>query len=503
MALCTFDREAAFFDVTPVENLFIEEYLRAAPGDFVKVYLFGLKQCYHPAGDNADLAGFARAVGLPAARVEEAFAYWCRQGTMRREGEGYAFVNLKGALLHGSGPAPAPEATPEAPSPYRAFNRQLTQACPGQIFSAYEMNRIYDWIEVFGLPQEVVLILIAHYAEKWRREKGKPVPVAYLDKVAKSWAEEGVTSAQAAREKTERSAAASSGAAQVLSRLGIRRLPTAEELALYEKWTGQMGFAPDGVIAACADTARLRQPSFADLDRTLGRLAELELSTGSQIKTYLAEAQKLDAKCREMLRELGRGDAPPTPAQLQRYMHFTGAMGFSHKMVLQAARRAAQGGPGTLEGVAAQLERFDQLHLTTVSALQQYEKQLQHLDFDLSAVLTRAGSPDKPITEGDRATFLRWTGDWGMSYEMVLQAADYATFAENKMAFINRILANWRQAGVTTLAQAQADHEARLAGGKGAGGAGLTKKLDFSKYEQQRTYTKEELNALYDDVENL
>ena len=53
-----------------------------------------------------------------------------------------------------------------------------------------------------------------------------------------------------------------------------------------------------------------------------------------------------------------------------------------------------------------------------------------------------------------------------MSYEMVLQAADYATFAENKMAFINRILANWRQAGVTTLAQAQADHEARLAGGK-------------------------------------
>ena len=292
MALCTFDREAAFFDVTPVENLFIEEYLRAAPGDFVKVYLFGLKQCYHPAGDNADLAGFARAVGLPAARVEEAFAYWCRQGAMRREGEGYAFVNLKGALLHGSGPAPAPEATPEAPSPYRAFNRQLTQACPGQIFSAYEMNRIYDWIEVFGLPQEVVLILIAHYAEKWRREKGKPVPVAYLDKVAKSWAEEGVTSVQAAREKTERSAAASSGAAQVLSRLGIRRLPTAEELALYEKWTGQMGFAPDGVIAACADTARLRQPSFADLDRTLGRLAELELSTGSQIKTYLAEARR-------------------------------------------------------------------------------------------------------------------------------------------------------------------------------------------------------------------
>ena len=43
-----FDDHYAMFDVTPVDNQFIQEYLPGAKGDYVRVYLYGLMRCYHP-----------------------------------------------------------------------------------------------------------------------------------------------------------------------------------------------------------------------------------------------------------------------------------------------------------------------------------------------------------------------------------------------------------------------------------------------------------------------
>ena len=71
------------FDVTPLENLFIEEYMLRAPGDFVKVYIYGLRLCYHPVED-ATVPAISRALGLEEKTVLDAFAYWERVGVLRR-----------------------------------------------------------------------------------------------------------------------------------------------------------------------------------------------------------------------------------------------------------------------------------------------------------------------------------------------------------------------------------------------------------------------------------
>ena len=41
MGLFAFDQQYAMFDATPVQNQFILEYMPSAPGDYVKVYLYG------------------------------------------------------------------------------------------------------------------------------------------------------------------------------------------------------------------------------------------------------------------------------------------------------------------------------------------------------------------------------------------------------------------------------------------------------------------------------
>lgn len=51
MGMFGFDDQSMMFDVTPVENQFILEYMLSAQGDYVKVYLYGLMHCYHPVGE--------------------------------------------------------------------------------------------------------------------------------------------------------------------------------------------------------------------------------------------------------------------------------------------------------------------------------------------------------------------------------------------------------------------------------------------------------------------
>ena len=101
MAFCSFDDSAALFDATPVENMFITEYMLRAPGDFVKVYLYGLMLCYHNQ-ERMTLTSMARDLDMTEEDVEHAFRYWARNGLVRQVGDNpvsYAYMNVKQLTL--------------------------------------------------------------------------------------------------------------------------------------------------------------------------------------------------------------------------------------------------------------------------------------------------------------------------------------------------------------------------------------------------------------------
>ena len=101
MAFCTFDENAALFDSTPVENMFITEYMLRAPGDFVKVYIYALMLCYHNA-ERMSLASMAKDLDMTEEEVERAFRYWARDGLCRQVGDNpvcYKLYNLKQLTL--------------------------------------------------------------------------------------------------------------------------------------------------------------------------------------------------------------------------------------------------------------------------------------------------------------------------------------------------------------------------------------------------------------------
>ena len=68
---------------TDVENIFINEYMASAPGDFVKVYLFALM--YAGVRESLDNDMIARQLSMKVEDVEKAWAYWESMGVIRKE----------------------------------------------------------------------------------------------------------------------------------------------------------------------------------------------------------------------------------------------------------------------------------------------------------------------------------------------------------------------------------------------------------------------------------
>ena len=78
-----FEDRFAMFDMTPVDNQFIQEYLPSARGDDVRVYLYGLMRCYHPE-ENLTPARMGQDLNLTEEEIARAYRYWERKGLVRR-----------------------------------------------------------------------------------------------------------------------------------------------------------------------------------------------------------------------------------------------------------------------------------------------------------------------------------------------------------------------------------------------------------------------------------
>ena len=73
-------REIDDMGITPVENSFLNHYMSKARGDYVKVYLYGLKCCFQGSSEfpsNSEIADFLM---IEEDDVMKAWKYWEKQG---------------------------------------------------------------------------------------------------------------------------------------------------------------------------------------------------------------------------------------------------------------------------------------------------------------------------------------------------------------------------------------------------------------------------------------
>jgi DnaD/phage-associated family protein len=318
--------------ITPVENIFIDEFMPQAPSDYVKVYLYGLRQCFSPSKQDNDVESFARVLNLTPETVANAFEYWARYRLVTLVSKvplAYVFNHIQTVVN---------TAIPAANGKdYSIYNASVQSLFPGRMLTAQEMNITYDWLDLYHLPEEVILLLIQYCISR----KGSDIGFKYIDKIARDWAEKRIFTIEAAEKLIDEDQQRFSGAYRVLNQLGITgRSATPDELALLGKWTKEFGFALDAILYACRETTCISNPNMRYLDKVLTNMHAAGVIEKKQVVEYIALRQTYGTRVKSLFHVLDMKDTAPRPEHFAAYEGWLKA-GFKSEAITLAARNTA------------------------------------------------------------------------------------------------------------------------------------------------------------------
>ena len=302
--------------VTCVPNVFIDELMADADGEYVKIYLY-LLRCMNTPEESFSISGMADKFEHTEKDIKRALAYWEKAKVLHLEYDNDR--RLTGICLSNPGrtkqqtplsapdtrtetaasavtqAAPAPEKKAQKPKPdytadeMRAFRKDkgvqellfMTETYLNQTLNATDINTILYWHDSLGFSIDLIEYLIEYCVENGHKS------MHYIQKVALSWADEHITTVDQARNS---SAFYNKTCYSILNAFGIKgRGPASAELDYIRKWLEDGNFELDLILEACNRTiSAIHQPSFEYTDKILENW-----KTGN-VRT-LADVERLDS----------------------------------------------------------------------------------------------------------------------------------------------------------------------------------------------------------------
>ncbi|MCI8835943.1 MAG: DnaD domain protein [Ruminococcus sp.] len=272
-------------NATLVTNDFIDNYMASANGEFVKVYLFLLRHLDDtcPSITVSTIADFLNHTENDVLR---AFRYWEARGLLSLEKD--AKDQITGIALERY-PSPAEKAPSvcktkqEGQAPVTPVRNETKKAIPldsfkaqkelksllfiaeqylGKTLSHTDVDAITYFYNTLGMSADLIEYLIETCVENGHKS------IHYIQKVALSWADEGIKTVEQAR---QHSMLYNKNCYTVLQAFGIKnRGPAASEIAFIQKWTEEFAFTLDIIQEACSRTiSATHQPSFEYADTIL------------------------------------------------------------------------------------------------------------------------------------------------------------------------------------------------------------------------------------------
>ena len=162
--------------------------------------------------------------------------------------------------------------------------------------------------------------------------------------------------------------------------------------------------------------------------------------------------------------------------------------GFDESSLTLVAKYCFKQNVRTIDGMDGVVQKFYQKGLTSQNAIAQYMTDLVSQDKQVKDVLQTAGLL-RGVAQSDRNSYKTWTESWGMPHDLVLHVATLSNGATNQMAYINKVLADFKANGIDSVQKAQQHKQTQ-------------KPKTQAKYKQ-REYTDEEFDALFEDLKNV
>lgn len=287
---------------TNVENIFINEYMASAPGDFVKVYMFA--RMYAELEADITNEDIAKHLAMDHEDVLKAWTYWERMGTVRKIRKSpedkfdydIEFIVLK-EQLYGEKKSRRRFSVDPGTQGFLE-NKEIKgmfaqiEKIAGRTIPGTEMMEIMSLINDFGAAPEVIVYGYSYCIQK------KHDNIKYITTVIRKWTEEGLRDVISVEKYLSENDKKQHLYRRVFRALGFSRNATEEEQRIMDTWFETMGFSLEKVLSACSKTSGISSPNINYVNKVLvnwyeeqkGRDAGVrkDVTTGDIMKYYEA-----------------------------------------------------------------------------------------------------------------------------------------------------------------------------------------------------------------------
>ena len=285
--------------VTVLSNIFIDQYMPGAGGEFVKVYIYLLRLLADPSA-SVCLPLLADRLNCTEGDISRALKYWSNEGLLILETdpsgeltgitltepspdtqmELTATVSVPQSALAATAPISqtVSAATVSTPQPDTAPSRSASALTParikelkenedvaqliyiceqylGKTLTPTDTRKILFFYDELKMSVDLIDFLIQYCVGRGHKS------MRYIETVAMAWSKEGITTVEMAKDSTSRYGR---DYFTILKAMGIaNRNPVDSEIVMMDTWLKDYGFSMDMIQEACSRTImQTGQPSF-------------------------------------------------------------------------------------------------------------------------------------------------------------------------------------------------------------------------------------------------
>ena len=255
---------------TQVENIFLTEYMAAAEGDFVKVYLTALM---YSGDENMSNRLIAKHLGMAEEDVLRAWNYWESCGVIRKRYSDpedkfhytVEFACLKEKLFAVPGEDASSPGEDEVPDEMKLLMNdevlrntfEEVEQIVNRMLESRESAAIVSWICEDGLEPGLICFAYKYCAENRGNSR-----FPYVSSVIREWERENIRTSEAAEKYLQDTDLRHNQYRRVMKALGFHRNPTENEQKLIDAWIDEMGFDMNKILEACARTSGISNPNI-------------------------------------------------------------------------------------------------------------------------------------------------------------------------------------------------------------------------------------------------
>ena len=428
----SYSKDFSTVGFTEVENAFIYEYLPNADGDAVKVYLYGLFLCKNKNYDQP-ISQVALTLSLNEKTVRDCFKFWEEFGLLTITSEEPFSVQYLPVRAVANGKAKKFKA-----EKYTDFTKSLQALLPDRMISTNEYQEYFMIMETYGIKPEAMIMIVKYCVDR----KGADIGYKYISKVAKDFGARGIVTVEKVEKELSTYILRTYEIEKILSALGLKRQPDIEDQKLLKKWTQELNFETENIIFAAS---KLKKGSVNKLDEFLMDLYSMKSFSKEEISAYMAQKQgvyDLAIKINKALSVYMEVIDTVVDTYTKKWISY----GYDGDTLLYVASQCFKEGKNTLQDMDELIENLRMRGIIDLSSVGDYFEGIKKTDQFISKVLITAGVNRRP-NPWDRENISNWKS-WNFSEEMILEAAKLSSGKASPIAYMNGILANWKNNGV-------------------------------------------------------